>query len=1063
MSIRIGIGLGLIPTAARPAATTAPVNVVKPFFDGPLTQGQSAAVNPGAWTGLPSPNFAYAIKRGATTVSTDPAYVWTSADVAAGASAMTVAVTATNDIGPTTETSDPVTIAAPLALSGSPPAATVGALYSFTPTRTGGHAPFSYLLDGTLPTGLAFDSETGEIAGTPVASGSASITINVVDGDGLPAALGPVDLVVNTAGTNFVTAAGVLGDFAATIPVTKGVTSVSMPSNGWVIRLATSLGAITAVDPSKLSILTADAGYSAVDVPATQGRTITGTGRLYKPNGGAGAFTDADQGEGVVEIALDQQIYRPGGVTANGSQVVQIALAAGFITTASGPSPAVIVSGVNVTRGDSADYPLSIPATVNWIGQRMDASNTLDVEYAVIHEHARNGRQVAGVKAWARIGGVDGPAGASSEMVDSVWTAGGVAPSGLHQPVFRVPVSGGSLADGEGGIRCTVYPWIGPAMNSFDPGIGDTWPSMNLLADHPFVKDTAGKYAPVYVWVNYDGTGITGSDLSGVSTSDTDPGAALSYTTFRQAALAGQAWNNANRGHNTYAGVVIMLRDVAGSAAGANFGAYCITEAVRSGMNRGPIPMEIRAASGVTSELCRMRGVTTAGVEPAVTTKEIPAFVILRNIYEDGAGTSDGNANIVYTSGISAPTSTPSASAVVYWPKIDCKSVPNSAAATGGVRYSITSIYRGETLLNSGSGSFTAFSGSILRIGERREGSGYINPGVVLACQELGIGIGKQSATNPGIPSIKFQLYYNSQFHCEVTSTQAANFLEGSTRAQQSLGLGMVGCVWRRYGSMSGPFFRIGGDGQREEFRNVVIQHVSTDGGAAGASGARINMFYNDQGFLQARKEGSIRFSALATVANKDGWFGASEKPNTSGQSSSHNSANAYWRAQMVYVGSDATSGAIYQALRDVPAGVAITDASYWESFGAVGNVAYGNQPRRNGADRFRYGVGSLGNVTGGSVQGVPSDTTPGYGSWLSTVAWPGSGTKWGQADPGEFYVRSTGGGTGSLADLGDYRPNPAGPLVGMVPAGMAVDPFDAFGTPRPNDGTGAAGALEAA
>ncbi|MDP1599028.1 putative Ig domain-containing protein [Phenylobacterium sp.] len=199
MSLRIGIGLGLIPTAARPAATTAPVNVVKPFFEGPLTQGQSAAVNPGSWTGLPSPNFTYAIKRGATTVSTSPTYVWTSADVAAGAGAMTVAVTATNDVGPTTATSDPVTIAAPLQLAGSPPAANVGAPYLFAPTRTGGNPPFAFSLTGTLQTGLTFEGETGEISGTPVSSGTASLVIGVTDSDGLTASLGPFDLVVGTA------------------------------------------------------------------------------------------------------------------------------------------------------------------------------------------------------------------------------------------------------------------------------------------------------------------------------------------------------------------------------------------------------------------------------------------------------------------------------------------------------------------------------------------------------------------------------------------------------------------------------------------------------------------------------------------------------------------------------------------------------------------------------------------------------------------------------------------------------------------------------------------------
>lgn len=199
MSLRIGIGLPIIPTAARPSATTAPVNVGKPTFDGILTQGQSADVNPGSWTGLPSPVFAYAIKRGGVTISTNPNYVWTSADVAAGANAITVEVTATNDVGPTTAVSDPVTIAAPLQLTGTPAEATVGALYSFTPTRTGGHAPFGFDLSGTLPAGLTFEDADGSIVGTPLASGSASLSIGVGDADGLSAVLGPFELTVATA------------------------------------------------------------------------------------------------------------------------------------------------------------------------------------------------------------------------------------------------------------------------------------------------------------------------------------------------------------------------------------------------------------------------------------------------------------------------------------------------------------------------------------------------------------------------------------------------------------------------------------------------------------------------------------------------------------------------------------------------------------------------------------------------------------------------------------------------------------------------------------------------
>lgn len=232
MALGIGIGLGLIPTAARPAATTAPVNVVKPFFEGPLTQGQSAAVNPGSWTGLPSPNFVYAIKRGATTVSTDPAYVWTAADVAAGAGAMTVAVTATNNIGPATATSDPVTIAAPLQISGTPASAMVGSAYSFIPTRSGGHGPYAFELTGTLPAGLSFSTETGEISGSPLASGTAVLSIQVTDADDLSASLGPFDLTVTAAGYDYL--ASNWTDLVAAISTygTDGNATIGLLSDG---------------------------------------------------------------------------------------------------------------------------------------------------------------------------------------------------------------------------------------------------------------------------------------------------------------------------------------------------------------------------------------------------------------------------------------------------------------------------------------------------------------------------------------------------------------------------------------------------------------------------------------------------------------------------------------------------------------------------------------------------------------------------------------------------------------------------------------------------------------
>lgn len=266
MALQLGIGLGLIPTAARPAATTAPVNIDKPFFEGPLTQGQSAEVNPGSWTGLPSPNFTYAIKRGATTVSTSPAYVWTAADVAAGADAMTVEVTATNDIGPTTATSDPVTIAGVLQLSGVPTTAFVGAPYSFVAIQSGGHAPYAFALAGTLQAGLTFSTSTGEIDGTPLASGAASLTITVTDADGLTAPLGPFNLTVSSAASPGADATDLSGTgITAAVHYHLPTATVAM-SGGRITSITDRMGLADASEGS--------AGVGPLDVTDGLGRRL---------------------------------------------------------------------------------------------------------------------------------------------------------------------------------------------------------------------------------------------------------------------------------------------------------------------------------------------------------------------------------------------------------------------------------------------------------------------------------------------------------------------------------------------------------------------------------------------------------------------------------------------------------------------------------------------------------------------------------------------------------------------------------------------------------------------
>lgn len=206
MTFRLGMGLGLIPAAARPVPTSEPVNTSPPFFPAPLTQDQTVAINPGSWTGLPSGAFEYKRQRwnGSTWVDvgsfgSSANVTFDASDVAAGANGVRPVVRATNVVGPTTANGTAATIAAPLTISGTPPSPNVGIAYTFSPTRTGGHGPYIFALTGDLPAGLSFNPATGAITGTPVSSGTASgLNITVTDADGLTASLGAFSLTVTT-------------------------------------------------------------------------------------------------------------------------------------------------------------------------------------------------------------------------------------------------------------------------------------------------------------------------------------------------------------------------------------------------------------------------------------------------------------------------------------------------------------------------------------------------------------------------------------------------------------------------------------------------------------------------------------------------------------------------------------------------------------------------------------------------------------------------------------------------------------------------------------------------
>jgi len=68
----------------------------------------------------------------------------------------------------------------PLAIVGSLPPATVGAMFSANLHASGGISPYTWAANG-LPDGLTIDPNTGTITGTPNVGGEATISVTVTD------------------------------------------------------------------------------------------------------------------------------------------------------------------------------------------------------------------------------------------------------------------------------------------------------------------------------------------------------------------------------------------------------------------------------------------------------------------------------------------------------------------------------------------------------------------------------------------------------------------------------------------------------------------------------------------------------------------------------------------------------------------------------------------------------------------------------------------------------------------------------------------------------------------
>lgn len=197
---------------------------------------------------------------------------------ASGSPSTTVSTTIT--VGGVSEEWTVTTASAALTISGTPPAATVGVPYTFTPTVSGGTGPFTFSVTaGTLPAGLNSSSSLG-VTGTPTSDGTSSgITIRVTDALGATADLTGLSITVNSASGSLAWDASLVTTSPAQLTFTSSNTVVSTNANtagARFSRTAASTGETTGKH------------YFRVEFSGTTGARGYGVGTTASGGGGNG-------------------------------------------------------------------------------------------------------------------------------------------------------------------------------------------------------------------------------------------------------------------------------------------------------------------------------------------------------------------------------------------------------------------------------------------------------------------------------------------------------------------------------------------------------------------------------------------------------------------------------------------------------------------------------------------------------------------------------------------------------------------------------------------------------
>jgi hypothetical protein len=281
------------------------------------------------------------------------------------AGAYDLTIGAQNGVNPVTHQAFTLTVnstpSTPVITTTSPPDATLGASYSAPLAASGGVTPYAWTISqGSLPAGLALNSASGLISGTPTALGTSSFTVQVADAESPPASAtaqlsilvglppqitSPVgaSFTVGKAGTFTVTASGFPTPNLSLVDVVAPPAGVTFTDNG---NGTATIGGTPAAGTAGVYDLTirAQNGSSYTEV-AYQGFTLTVNSLLTPPVVSTTSLPGATVG-----ASYSAPLAASGGVTPYAWTISQGSLPAGLaLNSASG-----LISGTPTALGTSS-------------------------------------------------------------------------------------------------------------------------------------------------------------------------------------------------------------------------------------------------------------------------------------------------------------------------------------------------------------------------------------------------------------------------------------------------------------------------------------------------------------------------------------------------------------------------------------------------------------------------------------------------------------------------------------------------------------------------------------